>query len=271
MNYRLIAMDLDGTLNDDAKHITPLTWQALMRAQAQGIRLALASARPLPGLYRERDALRLQDHRGLLMAYNGGRIVDASTGAVLHESGMTLEEARFVLRALEALPCTPILDDGVQFYVTDKNGFKVEYECQNNNMRCDEVANLADFIHFAPVKILLSVDPPALSAVQAQIASLLPRGLTVVQTAAFYLEVLPASINKGQGLIDVCRLAGVPPEAVIAFGDAENDIAMLCAAGMGVAMGNADARVKAAADHVTLDNNHDGIAAALEALLQPAQ
>ena len=267
MKYQLIAMDLDGTLNDDGKRITEATRRALMAAQAWGIRLALASAQPLPGLYRERDALDMRRRGGLLMAYNGGRIVDAAAGEVLHESGMTLEQAREVLRALEDMPCTPILDDGVRFYVTDRNGYKVDYECRNNNMECEEVPNLADFVHFAPVKILMSVDPPALPGVQARIATLLPHDLTVVQTAPFYLEVLPAAINKGQGLIDVCRLAGVPTEAAIAFGDAENDIAMLRAAGVGVAMGNADERVKAAADWVTLDNNHDGIAAALKALL----
>jgi hypothetical protein len=267
MKYRLIAMDLDGTLNNDRKEITPRTREALMRAQREGLRLALASARPLPGLYKERDALDLQDYGGLLMAYNGGRIVDAATGAVLYETAMPLDQAKQVLRMLEALPCTPILDDGRQFYVTDRNGFKVDYEARNNRMQVDEVGNLADFIHFAPVKILMSVDPPILKDVQARIAALLPGELTVVQTADFYLEVLPGSIHKGQGLRDVCRLAGVPLAEAIAFGDAENDIAMIEAAGVGVAMGNADPRVKAAADRVTLSNNEDGIAAALEALL----
>ena len=80
MRYKLIAMDLDGTLNNDTKQITEKTRAALMDAQEKGIRLALASARPSPGLYRERDVLRLQDHQGILMSYNGGRIVDAATG-----------------------------------------------------------------------------------------------------------------------------------------------------------------------------------------------
>ena len=60
---------------------------------------------------------------------------------------------------------TPILDDGLQFYVTDKNGFKVDYECKNNNMVCSEVGNLADFLSFAPVKILMSVEPSELKEV----------------------------------------------------------------------------------------------------------
>ena len=267
MGYKLIAMDLDGTLNNDEKKITPRTREALMAAQSAGIRLALASARPSPGLRKERDALCMRENGGVLMAYNGGRIVDAATDRVLFETCMPLEAAQEVLRALEKLPVTPILDDGRQFYVTDRNGYKVDYECRNNNMSCVEVENLADFLQFAPVKILMSVDPAAIAGVQAQIAQLLPAELAVVQTAAFYLEVIPRAIDKGRGLVQICRALGLRPAEVIAFGDAENDIPMLRTAGVGVAMGNADAAVKAAADRVTRSNNEDGIAAALEELL----
>ena len=267
MEYKLIAMDLDGTLNNDQKVITEKTKAALMAAQKKGIRLALASARPSPGLFKERDILNMRDYNGILMSYNGGRIVDAETGKVLFETSMDLQETKQVLRKLETLPVTPILDDGVQFYVTDKNGFKVDYECKNNNMVCSEVGNLADFLTFAPIKILMSVDPAELKAVQQKIAAFLPESLTVVQTAAFYLEVIPKVINKGQGIRDICGVLGISPAEVISFGDAENDIPMLQAAGMGVAMGNAGEAVKAAADMVTLTNNEDGIAAALEKLL----
>ena len=267
MGYKLIAMDLDGTLNNDQKVITEKTKAALMAAQRKGIRLALASARPSPGLFKERDILRLQDYKGILMSYNGGRIVDAETGKVLFETSMDLEETKQVLRKLEDLPVTPILDDGVQFYVTDKNGYKVDYECKNNNMVCAEVGNLADFLTFAPIKILMSVQPEELAEVQKQIADFLPESLTVVQTAAFYLEVIPRIINKGQGIRDICKVLGIEPAEVVSFGDAANDIPMLEAAGMGVAMGNAQEAVKQAADMVTLSNNEDGIAAALEKLL----
>ena len=265
--YRLIAMDLDGTLNNDEKVITAQTRAVLMEAQKKGIRLALASARPSPGLYKERDILELQNYGGILMSYNGGRIVDAATGGVLFETAMDMDMTKDVLRFLETLPVTPILDDGKQFYVTDAGAFKVDYECRNNNMICSEVGNLADFLDFAPIKILMSVQPERLKEVQRQIADFLPEELTVVQTASFYLEVIPKRIDKGQGIRDICDTLGFSTEAVIAFGDAENDIPMLRAAGMGVAMGNATEAAKAAADYVTLSNNEDGIAAALRQLL----
>ena len=134
-------------------------------------------------------------------------------------------------------------------------------------MVCSEVGNLGDFLTFAPVKILMSLQPEILPQIQAQIAAFLPDDLTVVQTAPFYLEVIPKCINKGQGVLDICRTLELLPEEVIAFGDAENDIPMLKTAGMGVAMGNAAPAVKDAADYVTLSNNEDGIAAALAKLL----
>ena len=264
MKYKLIAMDLDGTLNNSQKIITEKTHSALMQAQQQGIRLALASARPSPGLFKERDILHLQEFGGLLMSYNGGRIVDAATGAALFETAMDIAQTKQVLRQLEALPVTPILDDGRQFYVADAQGYKVDYECRNNNMICSEVGNLADFLSFAPIKILMSVLPEQLPRVQSEIAAFLPENLTVVQTAPFYLEVIPKVINKGQGIRDICRTIGISAEEVIAFGDAANDIPMLRAAGMGVAMGNASEETKAAADYITATNDEDGIAAALQ-------
>ena len=266
MGYKLIAMDLDGTLNNDQKVITEKTKAALMAAQRKGIRLALASARPSPGLFKERDILCMQQYGGILMSYNGGRIVRADTGEVLSETVMDREVTRYVLRMLEKLPVTPILDDGVQFYVTDKDGYKVSYECQNNRMTCSEVPNLAQWLPFAPVKILMSVQPAELPQVQEQIAKKLPEELQVVQTAPFYLEIIPKSIHKGQGILEICSALQISPPEVIAFGDAQNDIPMLRSAGMGVAMGNASDAVKASADYVTLSNNCDGIAAALHHL-----
>ena len=267
MDCKLIAMDLDGTLNNDEKRITPKTLQVLMQVQKRGIRLALASARPSPGLYKERDILGLQEHGGILMSYNGGRIVDAASDEVLFETAMDLQQTKRVLRLLKQLPVTPILDDGKRFYVTDAAGYKVDYECKNNAMECTVVEDLEQFLSFAPMKILMSVQPELLTAVQKEIAASLPPMLTVVQTAPFYLEVIPKTINKGQGIRDICNILGIETQQVIAFGDAANDIPMLRAAGVGVAMGNAADNVKAAADMVTLSNNHDGVAVALEKLL----
>ena len=78
MNVKVIALDIDGTLTNDQRKITEATRKALLEAQEKGVRLVLASARPTPGLYQAAECLNMKAHGGILMAYNGGRIVEAS-------------------------------------------------------------------------------------------------------------------------------------------------------------------------------------------------
>ena len=265
MDFQIIALDIDGTLTDDQKNISNLTLEALIEAEKKGIRLVLASARPAPGLFSIRDQLKMEQFGGILMSYNGGRITDCA-GNTFYEISMDLATTRRILRFLVKLPVTVIVDDGKMFYVTDKNGYKVEYECRNNQMQCTEVGNLADWLTFSPIKILLAVDPMKIYEVQEQIRNFLPEDLTVVRTAAFYLEIFSRRINKGQGLCDICRILKIDVRNSIAFGDSENDIPMLKAAGIGIAMKNAEMDVKKASDMSTLSNNEDGIPYALRAL-----
>lgn len=268
MSFELIFLDLDGTLTNDEKVITEKTRRALMEAQNSGIRLVLASARPAPGLYRECDALSMRQYNGILMSYNGGSIASASSGEVFYKTAMKKEQARKLLSLLSDLPVTPILDDGAAFIVRDKKGYKVQFESQNNCMPCREAEDLSAALTFDPVKILLSMLPEHLPSLQEEIRRRVREAgmadISVVQTAPFYLELIPSSIHKGKGLSDVCRILGVSPLNTLAFGDSENDIPMLRQAGIGVAMGNAAEQVRSAADFVTLDNNSDGIAFALE-------
>ena len=120
-----------------------------------------------------------------------------------------------------------------------------------------------NFLNFSPVKILLSVDPEQILNVQNAIRAQLSDELSVVRTAPFYLEIIPASINKGKALLEVCNRLGINPADTAAFGDSENDIPMIQTAGCGIAMENAEDAVKASANKVTLSNNSDGIAYAL--------
>ena len=250
MDFQIIALDIDGTLTDDRKKISSLTLETLIEAEKKGIRLVLASARPAPGLFSIRDQLKMEQFGGILMSYNGGRITDCE-GNTFYEISMDLATTRRILRFLEKLPVTVIVDDGKMFYVTDKNGYKVEYECRNNQMQCTEGDNLADWLTFSPIKLLLAVDPMKIYEVQEQIRNFLPEDLTVVRTAAFYLEIFSRRINKGQGLCDICRILKIDVRNSIAFGDSENDIPMLKAAGIGIAMKNAEMDVKKASSIIT--------------------
>lgn len=264
MPVRLIALDIDGTLYDDRKEILPRTLAALRRAQAQGITLLLASGRPAAGMARAAAALAEGQERLLLISYNGGRISDAATGAVLRESPIPLDLARRLLRHAGDFPVATMVDDGRTVYASDRAGYRVEQEAVYNGLGLEIVPDLADRLAFAPMKVLMSAPPEVIAAVRGPIAAPFAGEIACFPSAPFYLDACRAGVSKGSALREVCTLLGVSPAEAMAFGDSPNDMSMLSLAGHGVAMGNASAEVKAVAREVTLSNNEDGIAQVLE-------
>jgi hypothetical protein len=264
MEYKMIALDLDGTLNNDDKVITPRTRDALMAVQEQGVIVALVSGRQAPGLQREADALHLEDYHGLRISYNGGRIQDATTGQILFDCAIDNETAVSFLRHLEAWPeLSPIVDDGKYIYTTDARRHKVMDECRNNNMQVRLVDNIADAVDFAPVKILTAAPNDILVPHLADIRRGFEDKLSFVQSAPWFYEATMKGVSKSSALGQACARLGIEQSEVMAFGDAQNDMSMLDFAGYGVAMGNACDELKAMADEITATNNEDGIAITL--------
>ncbi len=261
--YKMIALDLDGTLNNDAKVITPKTRAALLAVQQQGIRVVLASGRQAPGLQREATALDLKSYHGLLLSYNGGRIEDAATNEILYKKGIPNELAVRFLRHLEKFPVSPIVDDGIAIYTTRADCFKVQDESRNNNMQVKIVSNIADAVaqgRFSPGKILTAAPNEVLVPLLDEIRAPFQDKMDFVQSAPFFYEGTMQGVNKADSLGQVCEILDIAPEEVMAFGDAQNDIPMIEFAGLGVAMGNACQELKEIADDITLSNNNDGIA-----------
>lgn len=264
MRYRMLALDLDGTLNNDSKVITERTRNALLAVQEQGVIVVLASGRPSPGLKRESDALMLKKYNGLLSSYNGGRVVEAATNNILYEKGLTREMAVRLLKHMEAFPVTPIVDNGIDYYTADRKAFMVEYESRLNNLGIKVVNNVAGDLDFDPVKVLAAAPKEILLPIAGQIMEPFLEEMSFVQSTPFFLEATWKGVNKASSLQAICERRNIRPEEVIAFGDEQNDIRMLQFAGLGVAMGNASEKLKAVADEVTLSNNEDGIAHVLE-------
>ena len=264
MEYKMIALDLDGTLNNDEKKITPRTREALMAVQEQGVIVALVSGRQAPGLQREADALRLEDYHGLRIAYNGGRIQDATTGEILYNRAIDNATAVEFLRHLEEWPeLSPIVDDGEYIYTTDARRHKVQDESRNNNLKVRIVENIAEAVTFSPVKILTAAPNEILVPHLEDIRRGFEDRLSFVQSAPWFYEGTALGVSKAGSLGKACERLGIAPEEVMAFGDAQNDMSMLDFAGYGVAMGNACSELKEMADEITATNNEDGIALTL--------
>lgn len=272
MSIRAILLDIDGTLTNSQKVITPKTKEALLRAQENGCVLVLASGRPTPGLGYLAKQLEMDKHHGILLSFNGARVSDFQTGEVFFDQSMTVEDGQAVLRHMEKFDVCPMIVKGDYMYVKDVYGGMItykgapknimEYEARMNHIKLCEVDNLAEFADFPLNKILTAATPEYLQEHFEEMRAPFPH-LSSMFTADFYFEFTAPGINKASALEKSLMTLGYKPEEMIAYGDAENDAPMLKLAGIGVAMGNATDALKAIADEVTLSNDEDGIAASL--------
>lgn len=266
--FSLIVLDLDGTLNNDDKEISPETLRALMRAQQQGVRVVLASGRATGGFTRERHWLQLDQYAGLLITYNGALVLRADTDELLFDASIPAALAREYVQHVQALPVNPIVDDGQQFYTEDAESFQMEYESRNNGMPIQVVPQLAQAITFSPAKVLVAAPPEVLERHREAAMTPFAGQLEGVLSAPFYMEVTLPGVGKRPALERLCAGLGVAPEQVLAFGDGANDVDMVRFAGHGVAMGNGCEAILQAADEVTASNNEDGIARVLGRFFQ---
>lgn len=277
MTIKAIALDIDGTLTNDKKVITPATRDALLAAQSSGIRLILSSGRPVQGLRAIASELDLQHHGGLLVAFNGAHVVDAQTDEVLFDQPMREETLRSLIAHMRAFDVIPWVTEGKNLYVErgcrhvityrDEPVDIVEYERRMCDLTLCEVDDLAEVCARPQDKLLCASEPEYLQDNWRAMYEPFADTLSGMFTADFYYEFMAPGINKGHALAGALPKLGIDASEVVAFGDGENDISMIMWAGIGVAMENAIEATKEAADMVTASNNADGIAVALSEIL----
>ena len=273
MNVKIIALDVDGTLFSSQKGILPETKKALLKAQELGIKLILASGRPTSGLTEIAAELNMDKHNGLLVSYNGSKIIDCETGETLFNEPLSVADGKAVLEHMKQFDVKPMIDKDRHMHVNNvydpyikfqgKDFNIVEYEARGGNYLLCEQDDLAAFLDYEVNKILTAADPEYIDAHQEAMAAPFKDTLNCVQTAPFFYEFTALGIDKARALDTVLRPMGYVPEEMMAFGDGMNDLTMLQYAGCGVAMANAVDEVKANAQHVTASNDEEGIALAL--------
>lgn len=277
MAIKAIALDIDGTLTNDEKVVTTRTRDALMDAQEAGIRVILASGRPVQGLRALARELELERHGGLIVAYNGAHVVNAETGDVLFDQPMAVEDMRALLEHLRSFDVIPWVTEGEYLYIEDAYrctiGHKgspiniVKYERDACDLKIQEVDSLLDVCDHPQDKILTAGTDTYLQEHWEEMYAPFRDSLSGMFTADFYFEYMAPGVDKSHALAGALPKLGIDASETVAFGDGQNDKGMIAWAGVGVAMANAIDETKAVADMVTASNNEDGIALALEKLL----
>ena len=277
MNLKAIILDIDGTLVNSHKKISDRTKKVLLDAQNKGVKLILASGRPIRGMLDLIHELEMDKHHGLVVAYNGASVMDCESKEIVFNKAMTPLEAQSVLNHVKNFEVIPMVAKEDTMYVNNVyNGMLnyknnpiniIEYESRGGNYLLCEKSDLAEFVDFPLNKILLAGDPEYLKQNHMKISEPFIGKLSSMFTAAFYYEFTAQGIDKANALNEVLVPMGIKPEDTISFGDGQNDLSIINFAGIGVAMGNAVDELKKAADEITLSNDEDGIALVLERYL----
>lgn len=277
MQKKAIVLDLDGTLLNSQKKISPRTKKALMTAQEQGMKVILASGRPSSGMRPYAEDLALAQYNGYMIAYNGAQVLACRSNEKYFDQTIDLDIAKEILEHLKDFDVKVMINNDHYMFVEDvydayiqmdDHLFNIiEYESRGGGFQLQEEPDLARFLDFPLNKILVAGNPEYLQKHHAAIYAPFKEKVNGVFSAPFYFEFTDKGIDKAKALDRVFPQLGIHPENMIVFGDGLNDLSMMTYAQYSVAMGNAVSEVKDAADIVTSSNEEDGIAQVLEEIL----
>ncbi|MBQ8050127.1 MAG: Cof-type HAD-IIB family hydrolase [Bacteroidaceae bacterium] len=265
MNYKLIVLDVDGTLLNSNRELTKRTVQTLRRVQQMGIKVALASGRPTYGILPIARELDLGVYEGYIISYNGAQVMAAKDGQVIFERRIDPQMVPYLEKKAAKMGFTMAYYDGNEVVSTDIENPHVRDEAEMNGMtlRQDDVIslNMDDW----PAEIMLvSDDEEALSSLEQHMQRHLNGVMDTIHSNPYYLEIVGYQVGKSHAMSALVQKMGIQMSEVLAIGDGEADINMIQMAGTGVAMANATEGVRRCADFTTLSCDQDGAALAIE-------
>lgn len=265
MKYKLVVLDVDGTLLTNEKTVTPRTRATLIKVQQMGVKLVLASGRPTYGVVGLARELELDKNGGYILSYNGGQIINAQTNELLFEKRIDPEFMPYLERKARKNGFAIFTYRQNTILTNDASNPRVVQEARLNGMELRETDRFAEEIDFHPCKVMLaSDDEKALVGLEEHWKKRLAGTLDVFRSETYFLEVVPQFIDKANTLSVLLEKLNIPSAHIVALGDGVCDVTMIQLAGLGIAMGNAQDSVKACADVITFSNEEDGAAVALE-------
>lgn len=264
MKYKAIVLDLDGTLTNYAKEITPKTKAALMAAQELGVHIVLASGRPTYGIQALADELEIGKYDGYVLAYNGGQIRKWSDQSILFEQILDPALVPDLYRAAKDNGFEILTYQGKAIAATDIKNKYVLHEVFINKMPLIQYDDFLNQIYYPINKCLIVGDPNPLAELEKKLAKEMEGRMNIYRSSGFFLECVPLGIDKAESIKRLMQSIGISIDEIIAVGDGYNDLSMIKLAGLGVAMANAAREVQDAANYITYSNQEDGVAHVVE-------
>ena len=263
---RLFISDIDGTLVRRDKSLGPPVADAFKRLEAAGVRTSLISARPLSGVTALAAQLGIDAPVG---AYNGGTLARLD-GTVLSADRLARDVAARALALLNEPRVTPwVFADGL-WHTTTLDNPHTNSERKSADAEPVLVKDFDDLLDRVDKIVGVSDELDFLADLDGRVKRALDGRATVARSQAYYLDVTGPRADKGVGVAAIARALAIPLDQTAVIGDGHNDVAMFKIAGLSIAMGQGAQEVRDAADHVTLSNVEDGVAAAIDRFVLPA-
>lgn len=274
--YRLIAIDLDGTLLNHEGKVSEANKLAIRAAIEAGFIVCFATGR---NYYESMGVIDEVGHYDAAVFVGGASVVDTRHGETIHRQLMEETLATEVCGILAKYDLSPIvLQDretaGVDFLYSQETVPQVVKDWHHrHDARVRHVDDLTTADHSHTMRISTMGPAPLISSAEAALEAkfgerLFDYRVMLGATGAELLEIFDPSVNKWAGIQHVARERGIGREEIVAVGDDFNDIHMIRHAGLGVAMGNARDEIKAMADRVIGSHEHDGLAAFINELIE---
>ena len=260
MEYKMIALDLDGTLTNSKKVVTPRTKEVLIDIQKQGKIVVLATGRPIQGALHIAKELKLDIYGGYILSFNGGIIQNCKTGEIVFQQQIPVELIPRLGEASRRYQVPIMTYDGDSIITEDTTDKYVRIEAGINKMPIKALNDFSEEVNFPVTKCLMVADGWILEGIMPKMKKEFGDVLNIFRSEPFFMELTPPGIDKANSLDRLLEITGLKREELIACGDGFNDVSMIKLAGLGVAMANAQEAVKEVADEVTVSNDEDGVA-----------
>ena len=269
MGFKLLALDLDGTLYDRHAGLTlsPQTKEAVSRVREAGAEVTIATGRMF------NSTLRFSTELGLtvpIICYQGALIGDPVSKRVIWEKPIPLGLARQAIHLIEDNGLAPYVFVRDRFYVQERTERVQQYE-NVLEIKARAVGDLASYLGEDPTKLVVVGEESQMVEVQRRVRETFGLSLSIIKTFSHLCEIGHPDGSKAQALSYLAGWLGVRQKETVAVGDSLNDVDMIQWAGLGVAMGNASQEVQDAADMVVKSTSDGGVVQLLEELLSNDQ
>ena len=257
----LLALDLDGTLVEPRKPVRAAVIDAVKKAIAAGVRATIVTGRMYVGA---KPFAQVLDLDGPIVCYQGAVVADARSGRFEREVPLPNAIALRIYHAAKAAGFHVQFYRDDRFYVEENNAYAQLY-ARTSGIEAVVVPSLPDaFAGRDSTKVNIVTDVARTPAAFELMERTVGRDAYVTRSNPEFVEMMSPQVDKGAALRIVAERVGVPMERVMAIGDSYNDLPLLQAAGFSIAMGSAPDELKAQADAVVGDVEHDGVAEAIE-------